>query len=447
MRKARMLLPAAVCLLCMTACSGEKIETGELAEGDTQESQAPDLNLFFSGENTVWISAIEDLCSAFSKEYPQYTLEVEYSSGDDYTEELKAKEALDEFPDIFEIEDPYMFEEADMLGAIDGEIGELVEQPIMDDGKICALPFYGTSYGIIYNQVIFKEYGLSVPNTYGEFLELCGQLKNLGITPLAVGGSESSADQGWINYFFLKDVETGRSTWIQDRISGKVSFQDPDVTEALTEFRDLMTGEYVLEDSINMGDTQIISYMIDQKVAMYYGTPAMLAKIWEAYPRAMDSDKTPLGEELENDTVQIRPGWFYMPDDSGTRIVMEQTGSIWAASKTCMGLPTKKKAADTFLKFCYRTENYRKVLQAMYGMPVTNDGVLYAAPAVQQNVIIDYRYADRISRYLGNMETPASFRGDMQETVHSLASNTIEVGTAARQLDEKWNEAEKEQAE
>ena len=69
MRKARMLLPAAVCLLCMTACSGEKIETGELAEGDTQESQAPDLNLFFSGENTVWISAIEDLCSAFSKEF------------------------------------------------------------------------------------------------------------------------------------------------------------------------------------------------------------------------------------------------------------------------------------------------------------------------------------------------------------------------------------------
>ena len=31
MRKARILLPAVVCLLCMTACSGEKIETGELA--------------------------------------------------------------------------------------------------------------------------------------------------------------------------------------------------------------------------------------------------------------------------------------------------------------------------------------------------------------------------------------------------------------------------------
>ena len=96
---------------------------------------------------------------------------MEYSSTDRYTEELKAKEATEEFPDIFEIDNPYMFAEAGKLGEIDERFGELVENPVIIHGKIYALPYYSTCYGIVYNQVIFKRYGLEVPETYEEFLK------------------------------------------------------------------------------------------------------------------------------------------------------------------------------------------------------------------------------------------------------------------------------------
>lgn len=210
---------------------------------------------------------------------------------------------------------------------------------------------------------------------------------------------------------------------------------------ALEDFQNLMTGDFILEDSINMGDNQIITHMINQDVAMYYGTPDMLAKIEEAYSGAADSNKTPMGKELENDTRQIRLGWFYMPDSEGKRIVMDKVASRWSVSETCMQNPDKKEAAETFLEFCYRRENYRKVLQAMYGISVTKDAVLYAAPIVQQGVLKDYRYAQRNDNFLGNIITPESFRQDMEKILDSVAMNTMSVKTAARMLDKSWDKA------
>ena len=87
------------------------------------------------------------------------------------------------------------------------EISSLVENPINVGGETYGLPFYSTSYGIVYNKVLFKKYGISVPRTYEEFLQVCERLKGEGIAPLAVGGNEHSADMGWMNYFFLTEVE------------------------------------------------------------------------------------------------------------------------------------------------------------------------------------------------------------------------------------------------
>ena len=432
-----------VSMISMWACSGEKMEAGVLSQQETTEYGNTTLSFFYSGENTGWIGAMEELCEDFMKKYPSITINMEYSSSQSYTEELKAKEATDEFPDVFEIENPYMFESARKLGVINQEIGNLVEKPIIIDNKIYALPFYSTSYGIVYNQILFKKYNLEIPKTYEEFLHVCGELKYQGIAPLAIGGSEESSELGWMSYFFLTEVQEEGDDWQIQKKKKEVSFQDQDMKKALQDFQNLMTGEYILEDSLNMSDNQIISQMINQKVAMYYGTPAMLTKIWEAYPKATDSGKTPLGEEIENDTSTMRLGWFYLPDEKGKSVVIDKIGSILSVSRECMKKHKKKEAAETFLKFCFEKDNYRKILQAMYGMPTTKDAVLYAAPAVQQGVLTDYRYAERSENFLGNMETPESFQADMKEILDNLAADIIGVDDAAKKLDEGWDDSER----
>lgn len=432
-------------IFLFTSCTLKETERGKLIKEEKETEKPVELKLFYSGENTNWIAAIEELGENFMSLYPNITLQMEYSSTDRYTEELKAKEATEEFPDIFEIDNPYMFAEAGKLGEIDERFGELVENPVIIHGKIYALPYYSTCYGIVYNQVIFKRYGLEVPETYEEFLKICEILKANQIAPLAIGGNENSVENGWINYFFLTQVQKQNSNWQEKRYKGEVSFKDPDMEHALLEFQNLMTGDFVLEDSIHMGDNEIISRMINQEVAMYYGTPAMLAKILEAYPRAVDSDKTPLGKEIKNDTVQIRLGWFYMPDAQGENVVIEKAGAQWAVSEACMEQEEKKKAAETFFNFCYDREHYRKVLQAMYAIPVTKGAVLYAAPMVQQGVLTDYRYASRNTAFLGNTETPEGFCEDMEAILDSVAAKTMSVKTAAKFLEESWEKAEEGQ--
>jgi raffinose/stachyose/melibiose transport system substrate-binding protein len=57
----------------------------------------------------------------------------------------------------------------------------------MADGKMFAVPFAAVSHGVYYNKTIFQREGLSVPQTWEDFLALCAALSSRGITPLANG--------------------------------------------------------------------------------------------------------------------------------------------------------------------------------------------------------------------------------------------------------------------
>lgn len=432
-------------LMFLAGCAEkeEGVKKGKLTQlSEDSQEDIVELSILYTGENIGWTAAMEELCGRFMRTYPDIRVITEHSNNGSYTEQLKAKEAIGEFPDIFEIEDPYMFLEADKLGLISSDIGQLVKAPARVEEGIYALPFYDTSIGIIYNKVLFKKYGLLVPTTYDEFLEVCEVLLKNGVAPLAIGGSHSDANSNWLNYFFLTMVESENPGWQQKRRAGEVSFQDADMKEALRNYQELMRSPYILEDSINMNDNQIIVQLLNQKTAMFLSEPGMFTEILESYPMASESDKTPMGEELLEDSVTFRMGWFYMPDQYGKEIVIHKSGSQLAISKECAADNRKKEAAEQFLKFSYQKENYRKILQAMYAMPTTKDAVLYAAPIVQQELLISYRYADKIETYLGNYETPENFADDMESILFSLATNTIYVETAASRLDKSWDDAQ-----
>jgi raffinose/stachyose/melibiose transport system substrate-binding protein len=57
-------------------------------------------------------------------------------------------------------------------------------------GKMFAVPFAAVSHAVYYNKDIFKKEGLSVPQTWEDFLKLCAALQAKGYTPLANGVAE-----------------------------------------------------------------------------------------------------------------------------------------------------------------------------------------------------------------------------------------------------------------
>lgn len=424
---------------CQSGQTGRSTEeeVGEIAK---KGGETTTLNIFYSGEDAKWVSTMEELRESFMSEYPHIELNMAHSEAGIYTEDLKVREATDDFPDIFELRNPYTFWKAEKLGELPSEVSDLVEQPVLIEGKAYAVPSYTASYGIIYNQVIFKKYGLKVPKTFEEFQKVCGILAEHGVTPLAVGGSKSDNLSYWLNYFFQTDVISRIPDWQEKRNEGIVSFQGTEAKQMLEDYQTLMSGKYILEDSVNMNDNQIVSQMIEGNIAMMYTGPWMFSQIIDAYPDAVSSDKDSLGETLEIDPVSCRVGWFFMPDKVGNPVVINESGAEWGISGECAGDQEKREAMITFFQYFYRKSVYQDVLQSMYAIPSTKEAVMYASPGVQQGLLVDYRYAAKTTSYLGNNQTPEGFDVAMYKILKSVATGVMSVDTAAAKLDESWDE-------
>ena len=57
----------------------------------------------------------------------------------------------------------------------------------MPDDRYFAVPLAAVSHAVYYNKIIFQREGLSIPQTWEDFLVLCARLSSRGYTPLANG--------------------------------------------------------------------------------------------------------------------------------------------------------------------------------------------------------------------------------------------------------------------
>ncbi len=428
-----------LCLsLCLSGCAEGKIQKDEqsITYQKKKEKETVELSVLYSNTDVSFVTAVEEMCENFMKENPDIHLLVEGAGKGSYTETLKTKIALDEFPDVMEIQDPIMFAQAGKLGEIPRDVAQLVETPWVWEKKNYTIPFYYTTYGMIYNQLVFEKYHLSVPKTYEDFLEICKILKYKGVMPLALGGSKENVTDAWQNYFFQKDVISQDALWLERLFRQEASFEEDAVLQMLEEFRELMTSDYVLENSVNMSENQVVSKLVSGEVAMYYTEPDIISRILDAYPQTAEPYEQEEIEQNNSREALFRIGWFFLPDEEGNYTAVEKTGMQWAISKKCLMDTKKSEAVKDFLRFCYRRDNYRKVLQTMYAIPSSSEAVLYPSVSVQRGLLVDYRYADKSRVYFGNAITPVNLKARMNNILYSVAANTINVDKAVEQLEE-----------
>ena len=57
-----------------------------------------------------------------------------------------------------------------------------------------------------YNRAIFDKYGLEVPTTYDEYVQVCDTLKENGVTPVALA---STADDAWLVSQYIQQLSDG----------------------------------------------------------------------------------------------------------------------------------------------------------------------------------------------------------------------------------------------
>ena len=90
-------------------------------------------------------------------------------------------------------------------------------------------------------------------------------------------------------------------------------------------------------------------------------------------------------------------------------------------------------------------ENYRSMIQGMYGLPVTKEAIIYPAPSAQQKLLKDYRYADKNTVYLGMQGTASSFLTDVNKILKELYTGEYTVEKTAEEIDQAWDREAQEE--
>ena len=92
----------------------------------------------------------------------------------------------------------YDFADEPVLETINPAVQEILAELGTKQGEVNGLGYVNNANGVIYNQDIFAEQGLEVPETWEEFIAVCDALEAAGITPF---------------YGTLADSWTGMPSW------------------------------------------------------------------------------------------------------------------------------------------------------------------------------------------------------------------------------------------
>lgn len=134
-----------------------------------------------------------------------------------------------------------------------------------EDGHIYTIPYEPVNYTVIYyNRQIFDKYGISVPKTADEFLQVCKTLKSNGVSALA-----TSASEPWQSCMLLEAFALTVDPEITKKIvRGEASFGDEPYAMAAEFMEKLIENDYIENEFLNKGYADNSNAFLNGEVAM-----------------------------------------------------------------------------------------------------------------------------------------------------------------------------------
>ena len=199
---------AVLMILSLAACGGQE-DPGNLISQETEEKRV--VNLFSpmeksdpDAENVARTAA--DLTISMAEERLGVSVDYWTYTAEDYQDRTYDEVALDRARN--NMDDLYLLN-PDVILALGaeghlmdlsgldsaGNLREIIRTANTVDGKLVAIPQEVVAYGLFVNVDLFKQYGLSLPETPEEFLECCRVFRENGIeTPIG-------ANRWWLETF------------------------------------------------------------------------------------------------------------------------------------------------------------------------------------------------------------------------------------------------------
>ncbi len=415
--------------------SGGKASEVESAESTGTESdgaQAADavvteptsLTFIFADGDEGAKASMNEIVNKFNETYPDITVTIEPGNGGAYSEFIKTKDSVGEFPDIMEMRDTAMYVRAGKLEPLADDIVSLFRTAIAFDGKVYTAPLGGeNTNGIIYNKTYFDENGWTEPATYDEFIELCQKIKDKGdMAPLVVGGQDIWHMGFWFHKAYNDQVLSKDGDFIKHCYDGSKDFGDETFKATFEELKTIM--QYAQDGWASTPDAQITTFLVNDMAAMMYSGTHMFSQISQADP-------------------DFEMGWFAIPSPDGkTRLVGGGGVGGLAISAESAKDANKKAAAEAFIKFFYAPENYKIYCETLSAIPSTVDSPELNVPDVFQEVIDANGTADDLApMWNGRVEEnelPPDFRNFTYKTLIEVLQGTRDIDSACEELNKTW---------
>jgi len=242
---------AALCI-CMIA-----LLTGSVFAAGQREPEAQQVTFFHYFSGTL-AGGIEELVTEFNQENPEYRLSHTPLDHEAFKTSIRVMLTGGNPPDLFSYwagAQVQFLVDADRIAPIDDvfemyELDTLFSDVVLQateyDGEKYFLPLTQHFAAFFYNKEVFDQAGVTPPETWDEFLDVCEQLKNSGVTPIALGSRERWPAQFWLDYPLLR---TAGPEYRAALMEGTASYTDPEVVRAFEMWKELVDKGYFVANA------------------------------------------------------------------------------------------------------------------------------------------------------------------------------------------------------
>ncbi len=398
----------AVCL----GCSGCGAKT------EVREPEKTELRVVFAEGDLSWTGSMEWVAERFMEENPDISVVLKSPGdvdGQSFTDRLKVLIAEDEFSDVLELRESAIFAQNGYLSELPESVTSLVREEYRGKGACYAIPRYTTTLGILYNRDLFEKLGLSEPESYEDFLEICETIRDAGVNPLAIGGANNWHMGFWGNYLYQNYIlnEENKAEWDSDALE-----------EMLTDFRSFRKKHYVDARFQNITDSQTVQELSTGASAMLYSGPWMI-------------------DQIKNLNPQMEIGFFYVPAKQGVTRIEEDRSAEWGISAKCAENETKREAAVRFLQFFYSEGIYEHVLSQMNAESVVvrrEMGEETGEETKVQTLIKMAKKPDMVSctQIIGDPDSPDGFRNFYNQKLQEVLFGNRSLSVIATEIRQNW---------
>ncbi len=236
------------------------------------------MHLWPAGSSKQQNVIVNKIIDDYTRANPNVTVKQEILENEQYKSKLKVLSASNQLPDVgmtwaAGFLEPYV--KGNLFATLDdGLQGKLKDK--FDAGTTEAYAIAGKTYAyplelnitpVYYNKALFAKYGLKVPGTYDEFLEVVKTLaKNNVVAPIALGNKDRWTGSLW--YMYLAN-RIGGTDPLKKAVDRSASFEEPSLIRAAKEIQQLVDLNAFNKGFNGLSNDEGKSEFMNEKAAMY----------------------------------------------------------------------------------------------------------------------------------------------------------------------------------